>query len=636
MVSRCCLVLIFRFYFSTAQSNLQEWIALSVSDPEHAESLYLQIQEFIDNPIAINFCDHQELLETGLLNEFQAHNLIRYRERNGEILTYKELILIKGFDAQIIKLLRPILDFRRDPIKADFSPKALTDPVQGLILFRCQFKQATDRNDLWSSPLESRLRVEAANRSGMHLALNIQKDPGEINPMDHTSGFLRYKGHGFLKQLVLGDFHFHYGQGISLWSGMALDPQAIGSNFARNAKGLRPFAGNEENRFFRGLAVELGKKNWNLQSFTSFRKLDAREETHNGKSSFKPVASGYHRSDLEISRKDRLGLYSNALRIAYNGLNFRSGILILRHHFDQNLVPSANLYESLNPLEKNYVSFALDFQIIIAGFHGKGEIAWDKHLNPAFSFTWQRHLNDKIRYAQQIRRFQTQYNSFWNNPVAISGKSGESGLVNLLEIEWSRIHKSQLRHEYAHFSWPRYQTIGPSQISSAQLIHSFQKGLSKAELRLRVFNEKGLEEDERRLLELSTFEKSKVSLRIVYWIQPLVSLKMRSAIQYQIPDLNSNSSSGYFLSQDWQSKIRKSLIINWRTALSNGARFYDYEPDIRYGFALPSLGSGQLRNALLLRWKLKPWILELKLVNLKVQGNRKYQWELKFQCGYQW
>ena len=57
------------------------------------------------------------------------------------------------------------------------------------------------------------------------------------NGFDFYSGHLYLRGFGKLKALALGDFHAQFGQGLTVWSGLAFGKSADVMTSKRNARG---------------------------------------------------------------------------------------------------------------------------------------------------------------------------------------------------------------------------------------------------------------------------------------------------------------------------------------------------------------------------------------------------------------
>jgi len=627
------------------QSDLNEWLNLRSSNAEQAEQLYLEWQELQQNPIAINFCGRDELLQTGLLNIFQVHNLIQYREREGLIYSSRELILVKGFSKELIRALEPFLDFRTESLKLDFSRQALFQYAKHDLLWRWQikspFSEALQSGDHLGDPLESRIRYQFQSRAGLRAAINLQKDPGEkwTGPLlfDHTAFYLRYKSNRDLRQVLVGDFQFQFGQGLSLWSGSAFDATAIGSDINRYSKGFRPFAGNEENRFFRGLALEYQWRAFNLQPFISYRKLDAREEIIQGQRFSKAIYSGYHRSETEIARRKQLPLSSAGLQVQYENQQSKISLLWHGHRLGQAPLPPEGFLESLQPDRQQYSMLSAALLQMWRGFFFNLELSFDSKFYPAAIFSWQKAFGDHLKIAQQVQQNSVHYASWWASPPAAQLNAGATSFVQQIEIPWSYPHQSQIRLEYQRYPWPRYQIDGPSAERQIQLLHLWRKANQQLDFRLRyqASESKDLAENHSELQ--ANFEDS-WQFRIIHRWTISPSLNCRNSIQYKGSKVAGSLAQGQMISQQWSIRCSPqwSQIISY--SLSdidpNAGALYNYEADLRYGFSIPASRRQSLRINSLSRIEFKAFGIEAKISYLYAVKGKTSQWDFKIQCRY--
>lgn len=631
-----------------SQEDLNEWLNLRSDDAQQAEQLYLQWEDLKRKPIALNFCSRDELLQTGLLNIFQVHNLIQYREREGLIYSSKELALIKGFKPELIRALEPFLSFRLERNRLNLNRKTLWEQAEHQCYWRWQyrgphqavFREAGYRGD----PLESRLRYHYDSPAGISLGFNSQKDPGEAweGPLgyDHISYHLHYQGEGLLKQILWGDYQVQFGQGLGLWSGTAFNQSAIGANFNRTGRGIRAYAGNAENRFFRGLALDLKWRKWQSQIFYSMRKLDARTEVIKGQNFAKPIAGGYHRNNLERSRKDNLKLHSAGLIMNYDHQNLQFALLLCGHRFGTTPIPPQQYYETLSPPLQEYLLLAGEANYLWKGFYFSGEIAFDQDLDPALFLSWQKKLGDRLSVAQSLQHYNLQYQSFWSSPPARSGSSGEMSFSQQLDFDWSYQQRSQLKFNYHYFPWPRYQIKGPSTERQWQFLHRCKLQLGQIDLRLRYREEEKMDRSQSSREELEFQQNRQWQGRLILRHTWTTTLKSRTALQIKSQALNSIWTRGYMISQQWDYRPSSKSRYSFRLALSDledalGA-LYDYEPDLRFGFSIPALRGQSFRISQLAQWQKAKFGIEVKIVYLPLEKPSSYRFELKIQCRYRW
>src|SRR5207244_934487 len=121
---------------------------------------------------------------------------------------------------------------------------------------------------------------------------------------DFYSFHLMIRDLGIVKKFVVGDYQLGYGQGLTLWSGLAYGKSADVMNIKRNAQGIRAYTSVNEFSLFRGAATSLGYKYFSLDVFYSNRKLDANFTTIDSVNDIQLISSisqaGYHRTKSEV------------------------------------------------------------------------------------------------------------------------------------------------------------------------------------------------------------------------------------------------------------------------------------------------------------------------------------------------
>ena len=103
---------------------------------------------------------------------------------------------------------------------------------------------------------------------------------------------------------VIGNYRLSFGQGLVMNTNFSLGKQSILSSIYSMNKGIKKHSSTSESNYFRGLAASVSlSKNLFFTGFYSFREQDA---TLDGMfiTSFK--TDGYHRTPLEMSKKNNI------------------------------------------------------------------------------------------------------------------------------------------------------------------------------------------------------------------------------------------------------------------------------------------------------------------------------------------
>lgn len=612
------------------RAQVSDAILEQVSSSENSFDLeqWQQHLEFLrESKIRINQYSRQDLQATGLFDVFTAHNIVQYRERYGAIRGPAELLLIKGFTREILRQIEDYIDYSE---AQPFIWKKLLNYPRQELLWRFQaddfLKETTAKYA--GDALESRLRYHLKVASGLEFRYNGQKDPGEAYGslgFDHHAASLFYKGEASLRLFALGDYQIHFGQGLSLWSGSALEAVSFEAPFARFAHGPMPFAGNEENRFFRGTAFKMKRKAWQAFGFYSQRKLDAREE--NGYLS--PSSSGYHRTETEILGKDRLALQSFGLSLGYERQSWELQMLYHEHH-PKSKIPQQDVWgQDQIPDRTIYRQFSVAGQLLFRGLHLSTEAALDGSLQPAVILLAHRKWRQSWNIRQWVRWFHPKYQSWWMAPIGGNSAGGSRGFRCQIEKQWNRSWRSLLMAEAQWYPWSRHAYEGPSAERQLQVQQEWKLNSASVYLvRLRFSAEEGYAKGES--WELEESQKMDFRLRHRWQISPKLELTYTLQANY---DFETEQLGKLILSQ-CKYEIRnfrlEAGLARAQIPTGNPA-LYAYEPDLLYGFSIPSYTSESLRTFLKVRWKRGAWQLESKLAWAQKADNKGQWTDLKLQ-----
>lgn len=89
----------------------EEIFAVQDQDIDY-EMLYENLAQLLSNPIDLNTATADQLRSLYILNEFQVHGFMAYRDENGPLLSVYELQVIDGFDENTISSLVPFVTVR--------------------------------------------------------------------------------------------------------------------------------------------------------------------------------------------------------------------------------------------------------------------------------------------------------------------------------------------------------------------------------------------------------------------------------------------------------------------------------------------------------------------------------------------
>ncbi|MBZ0200345.1 MAG: helix-hairpin-helix domain-containing protein, partial [Ignavibacteriaceae bacterium] len=294
---------------STNSSEVIEDILETDESEQEDNNLYESLEQLTENPININTADLFELQRIPYIDNYNANLILDYRKKYGYFFSLNELKLIKGLSVDIIKIILPFVTVKDELKQFDVSvPKEYyTANIKLNLRSRMQTDLQQERGYTEGiyigSPFKSYTRIQGRGYDRFRFGLLIEKDAGERKLNDFSSFFVSAKNILFIDEIIGGDFLVEFGQGLALWSpyGFSKSSDAV-LPVKKNADGIKAYTSSDENQFFRGAAAKISYNNYNLTSFFSSHKIDARVDSLSSLILSLPV-DGYHRTTNEIGRK---------------------------------------------------------------------------------------------------------------------------------------------------------------------------------------------------------------------------------------------------------------------------------------------------------------------------------------------
>ena len=396
-------------FLATAQvpskGELEMQVESIAEGSEDEETDLLQIAENIavlqSNPVEINFATAEDLQKIPYLNIFQIHNLLQYRDRTGLIYSPYELQAIKGYDPATIEMILPFLSFVTEKGMPDlelrnivrFGYHDLTIRSGRFIQERKGFNDSVE-NGYLGGPYNSLVRYRWRYREYLSVGFVAQQDGGEPfgrpyqkTGVDFMAGHISLSNYGNLRQLVVGDYHAQFGQGLALWSSLAFGKSAEVIDVKRYARGLLPYAGSEENRFMRGAAATY--RLWDkldVSAFYSKNKVDANRAIPDSLlpeeiTSFQ--TTGLHRTENELFDKDANTLQQIGGNIHYRGKTLALGFTAVNSQLEKPIQPGEQLYQKYRFHGSELSNFSFDYNYLFRSMNLFGELSSDDNGNLA-------------------------------------------------------------------------------------------------------------------------------------------------------------------------------------------------------------------------------------------------------------
>ncbi len=269
------------------------------------ERLLELIEELKKNKIALNEADPDELRQLPWLKTTDVQALVAWRREHGPMRSLHDLESVLGKEKAAT--LAPYVRFQPEPpLRKTVIPKAVE--VDGSLYSRL-FWETTPRKGILNGKYTGAnyKLYHRAEFSVPHVKASLvqEKDIGEADRADFTSFSLNAYDLGLLKSAVLGSYKLNFAQGLLIGQGRYVakgaDPTGSVQLFSKQ---VLPYSSSSEFGFLQGAATTLKLDPLDVTLFYSANHLDAIINNAGVITSFS--TSGYHRTELEISRKDNV------------------------------------------------------------------------------------------------------------------------------------------------------------------------------------------------------------------------------------------------------------------------------------------------------------------------------------------
>jgi len=610
----------------------------------HAESLeeeydytdlFAELESFIANPIPINVATHDEIRQLIFLNDIQINNLLKYIEDHGKITTIYELAYIDGFDHEVISLLIPFISLETDTRTGRFDLRQalkfgrnqlfiryhqLLERQKGFIPIDDSLLRANPGLLYQGSPFRFYTRYAYNYRNRLRWGFTAEKDPGEEffkgsqpQGFDFYSGFVYMKGDRLLRDIVVGDYHLQFGQGLTLWTTFTFGKLADVTGIRKIQRGVRPNTSVNENQFLRGSAVTLGHNRFTLTAFGSRKKVDAtvvQTDSLTGETLEVSALqySGLHRTPREMENRKSLGETIYGARAAYTGSRFQAGATFYNVHFDARLNPASRLYNQFYFRGNENHAMGADLLYLFKGGQFFSEVSRSASGGMAVLAGTSVFPSSRMALSAVYRKYDKDYQNLYNAPFAESSTAaGEEGLFLGMTLLVSPMITFSGYADYFSFDWLRFGVDAPS--SGKEYLGEFTYNLSgTVEMRFRYRykqRERNITEHELMPL-LEPFEKQSMRFHIHYELSK--QLTLRNRIEWVMNTSDGKSPRhGYMMYQDVIWKPKPQWAFAARYALFDTdtyhERIYAYENDVLYAFSVPAYYYRGSRSYLLIRYQ---------------------------------
>ena len=611
---------------------------------------------YLEHPLNINYARFDDFKQLLFLSDFQINKIIEYRNTYGDFLSVNELQAIEGLDPETINLLLPFITVSSSKPSYSLKPKNIFKYGRNNLFIRWgrvlqeqkgyqhlpdSLKGIKPNSFYLGTPDKLYFRYGFNYNNRVRFGLLGDKDPGEgFFNSSQPNGFDFYSAYGWIadlgvvKKIVVGDFHAEFGQGLTLWTGLAFGKSPDAVNIKRNARGIRPNTSVNENLFLRGGAatIELGK--FEFTGFYSHKKIDANAvlvDTSDRQIDFVTSLqqSGYHRINSELANKNVLGETLLGGHVEYRNNFLRIGATGFQTNFAAPLENDGQQYKKFYFSGKENLNYGLDATLLVGKFNFFGEFSMSQNGGTAYLAGMQAALSPRVYLSLLYRNYGTDFQNLYGMAFGESGHNrNETGFYSGILL---RLHKRWTFTGYADlfaFPWLKYRVDAPSKGHEylAQLNYQVQRDV-EAYLRFRSERKSINAADETVVPKIDETLRQSFRLHVSYAVLQFIILKNRLEImRFKVGDHPFDY--GFLLYQDVLIRPpQKPFDVSFRYAVFDtdtyDERIYAYENDVLYAFSIPAYYYRGSRFYVMLKYKVSRWLdLWLRIANTRYDNRR--------------
>jgi hypothetical protein len=596
--------------------------------------LLSDLKYYKENPLNLNSATADDLKKLIFLNNIQIYNILAYRENYGKFVSVYELQGIDGLDKETILKILPYITVGR--VKSTYKPtlKTTLKSLKSELFVRYQrvlqkqqgYNEVTDsafcqspNSYYFGSPDKIYIRYGLNYHNKINFGITMEKDAGEpflksqVN--DSVAGLYNIKIHngfdfyslhfslsefGHLKALTIGNYQLKFGQGLTMWSGLAFGKSSDATNIERFASGVRPYTSTDENGYLSGVASTFRFGKFDITGFYSSNNIDAgiseKDTMPDGENIATTIPeTGYHRTISEIRKKDALNLKAYGGNLTYKAKRLKLGFTASTTHLSFPFLKDLSTYNKFDFTGSQIYNAGVNFNYMTQKVTIFGEAAYSDNGAIAQLYGITAYPHNRVCISLLYRDFPKDYHNIFSNPFSESGHTfNEQGIYSGINI---LLHKNWTLSAYIdnfRFPWLRYRVNSPSTGNDNLIQLNFNPSrLVEMHLRFRQKNKQiNTPNDKIRQLYVINTKKTSVRYNIQYRISPTIVMKDR--IEYLIyRESDVYRGTGYLIYHDlaWR-PVNGRLSVVLRYALfdtdSYNERIYAYENDVLYAFSVPA------------------------------------------------
>lgn len=609
--------------------------------------LFEMLEEMHSHPVNINNARKEELMVLPFLSEEKIDDVLRYIERNGEMATLGELMLIRSLsksDRDMIKLFVYAEEVKNDRNKMpDFG--TLMRRSTNNLMWRSDipFYEKAGFMDYPEEVLEKNpnkvyqgdkfhhsLRYSLSSLNHLFAGVQMEKDAGERG-IDYVSGYVMVKDMGILHRAIAGNYRISFGQGLAINTSARYGKMMMLNQPGRMDAGISKHSSTAETGYLTGGAATLKLGNTLVSAFASFQNADGTFRNDSlGITSLK--TDGLHRTKLERSKDGNIGIANIGGNVHWDNNALQLSASFVATHLDTPLAPDhstkSSLYRLYNAQGQDFIvgsiAYSYRFKRITftgetamsnaSGFYNHDEGTKDGNQSGLASLNTLRWRVNSNNALTVIGRY------YGAKFVSLNGKAfSENSSVQNEEgvfVGWTSQSLPNIKldayADFMYFPWLKYQVSDSSygMEGMAQMEYTPRQNLSFL-LRYRVKSKErdfNISNGGSKFTTLQYKTNHNLKLQMNYALSNSVTLKTLATGVFT--HFGSDDEVGFAFGENirWQKPSSKAHIdfgITYFSTDSYDSRVYAYEPSLLYAFGFSSYYYKGIRTTLLATLPLK-------------------------------
>lgn len=376
------------------ETAIEDWLGDGASESAAAEMGDV-LAQLMESPVNIN--DTAAMASLPFITPFQHRALCNYIMLYGQLLSLRELAFVPGFDSATMALIEPMIKVEPYVDERVFRPwEGHHRLVAG---FGGTVEQAegyrTGRYD--GDNLRALLCYTYEYRGHLNIRFAADKDPGEPWGKGNYYGYhIMLSDIGRVRRAVVGRYNLQFGQGLTVWTGMA-PFNIMGVSPMRFGQGIKPAGTFYEDDFLEGAAATVD------------------------------VGRGFG-TTLFASQVDGSGLFGG--RIDYRKDNFMAGITVAYSSLADSVSPRRYVYNDHYFRGNRMLNVGADvmWQWQRITLYGEASLAADSGTM-ALAAGVLIQADSRNRFGVSVRHFDAAYQNMHAQACAVGATQNESGIA---------------------------------------------------------------------------------------------------------------------------------------------------------------------------------------------------------------